>query len=355
MTHARPASTLVNRPVQVSAMKLQLNAFRMSVGVDRLKVQIRRGIDPRAVREIREQHRGNWFVHFREGTLYFLPIVAQPGTALGEEVELEAKSHEALSLLSARLNDVASELFPQYAALRLRPFTFEGQRQEMVERAAQVSRCQHPLLSQFTIRPRIAVESRLLEAVQGDLCLMLTFGLDTKWTINAQLHELAQAEIPLEGLYVVRRVQAQGKRRLVGRIARLDSADVIFSEAFDDVPSLSAADVMLEGSRTNFAHCLKRLLGTSYASFDDAREHVTFADRDLHRNSIRAEARLHHLDHAALQLAHREVAGQVEGVGGGVRSGGLGRGARQATEAQPGQRRSGRLGRRQHRLRQRAA
>lgn len=268
-------------------MHLQLNAFQMTVGVDRFKVQIRRGVDPKAVREIREQHRGNCFVHFREGTLYFLPIAAPPGAPLGEDVQLETKTHEALSLLSARLNDVASELFPQYAALRLRPFTFEGQKHEMVERAAQAGRCQHPLLNQFTIRPRFVVESRLLEAVQGDLCLMLTFGLDTKWTISAQLHDLAQAGISLEGLYVVRRVQAQGERRLVGRIARQEGTDVVFSEAFDDVQSLPAADVMLEGSRTNFAHCLKRLLGTSYASFDDARE---YAEAELLKGPAQAQA-----------------------------------------------------------------
>lgn len=47
-----------------------------------------------------------------------------------------------------------------------------------------------------------------------------------------------------------------------------------FSETLEEVGPINPADVRLEGSRTNFAHCLRSLLGTRFAVLDESRRDV---------------------------------------------------------------------------------
>lgn len=185
-------------------MKLILNAFRLRIDARQLVCQVQSGVDPGSVKELRERYRDGWCLHFREGVVYGLPTVT--GAApFGEERMLDATSHTALSVLAARVNGLVPSLFPQYATIRQRPFTFEGLRTECVDAAGKASGVTHPLLRHFTIRPKLAIDCRLLEPVHGDLGPVLTFATATKWTVDAPLVELARAGVPLTGLYAIRR------------------------------------------------------------------------------------------------------------------------------------------------------
>ena len=268
-------------------MRLILNAFRLNIDAKVVRCQTRSGIDPAEVKGLRGQYGSDWFVHYREGTAYGIPL--KPDLApFGEDTELQPKSHTALSLLSARYNDIAPGSFPAYTALRKRPFTFEGRLQELVEAAATRARCGHPLLQHFTIRPKYAIDCRLLEAMQGDLCLVLTLAVDTKWTIDASLESLKQAGVTVQGLYAVRRAPAEGQRRLLGRVEAIQSGQVCFSESMEEVGAVPSEEVRLEGSLQNFAHCLKVLLGASYTTFDEQRrvEEATVMGGPAQRDSI---------------------------------------------------------------------
>jgi hypothetical protein len=177
-----------------------------------------------------------------------------------------------LSLLSARVNDLMPSVFPAYSTLRRRPFTFEGQRRELVQDASAKSSANHNLLQHFTIRPKIAMECRLLEPVQGELGLVLTLTIATKWSIGAGLESLQRAGIDLNGLYAVRRSPVDGQRRLLGRIESVSETRVHFSETLENHGSIHPSEVCLEGSRASFDRCLKVLLGSQFAAFDEARE-----------------------------------------------------------------------------------
>lgn len=251
-------------------MRLILNGFRLNIDARTVRCQSRRGVIPADVKGLREQHKDTWFLHYRDGTAYGIPLVSSP-PAFGEELELEPKSHAALSLLSARFNELAPSVFPAYAALRKRPFTFEGQRQELVQIAAAEARCDHALLRHFTIRPKFEIDCRLLEAVQGDLCLVVTLAVGTKWTIDAPLEDLVQARVTVQGLFAIRRNPAANQRRLLGRVESVRDGVVHFSESLEELGPIPSGDVRLEGSLQNFAHCLRVLLGPSYQSFDGRR------------------------------------------------------------------------------------
>lgn len=251
-------------------MQLILNAFRLNVDARTVRCQTRANVIPADVKGLREQCKDTWFLHYRDGTVYGIPLAVSPST-FGEELELQPKSHAALSLLSARFNDLAPSVLPAYTALRKRPFTFEGQRQELVQIAAAKARCGHALLQHFTIRPKFEIDCRLLEAVQSDLCLVVTLAVGTKWTIDATLESLMQAGVTVQGLFAIRSTPALGERRLLGRVESVRNGSVRFSESLEETGPISSADVRLEGSLANFAHCLRILLGPSYQAFDDRR------------------------------------------------------------------------------------
>lgn len=251
-------------------MKLLLNAYRLHIDAPRILCQARRGVDPAAVKGLREELQDRWFLHLRDGVLCGLPIAAD-AIGFGEDIDLDSKSHAALSLLAARVNDIAPSIFPAYTALRRRPFMFEGQRRECVQEAASASDVSHPLLHHFTIRPRFAIDCRLLEAVQGDLGLVLTLAVATKWSIDAPIDVLRRAGIPLNGLFAVRRLTVEGQRRLLGRIESVSETQVHFSESLEELGPVDPSEIRLEGSRVNFDHCLKTLLGTRFSVFDAAR------------------------------------------------------------------------------------
>lgn len=268
-------------------MRLILNAFRLNIEAKVVRCQTRLGVTPAEVKGLRAQYASDWFLHFREGAVQAIPLKATP-IRFGEDAELQPKSHAGLSLLSARFNDIAPGAFPAYAALRRRPFTFEGRLQELVEAAATRARCGHPLLKHFTIRPKYAIDCRLLEAVQGDLCLVLTLAVDTKWTIDATLESLQQTGICVRGLYAVRRAPTEGQRRLLGRVEAIQSGQVRFSESMEEVGAVPSEEVRLEGSLQNFAHCLKVLIGASYPVFDEQRrvEEATVMGGPAQRDAI---------------------------------------------------------------------
>lgn len=268
-------------------MQLILNAFRLNVDARTVRCQIRTGVEPAAMKGLREQFKSDWFLHFRDGNVYGIPL-SGTATTFGQAEDLDPKSHPALSLLSARFNEIAPGSFPAYTALRKRPFTFEGRLQELVEAAATKARCAHPLLKHFTIRPKYAIDCRLLEAMQGDLCLVLTVAVDTKWTIDASLESLQQAGVGVRGLYAVRRAPAEGQRRLLGRVEAIQGGQVRFSESIEEVGTVPTDDVRLEGSLQNFSHCLKVLVGASYPVFDEQRrvEEATVMGGPAQRDAI---------------------------------------------------------------------
>lgn len=255
--------------VRDSAVDLTLNGFWLDLSSPRLMVR-GRAIEPQArMQEVREEVGDDWFLHRCADHVYGIP--RKPEAApFGEAVEIQRGDDRFLRLLRARTGDVLGDLLPQYDPQSRRPFSIVAQKVEFVSAAAKKLRLSHQLLDQFTIRPRIVLEPRILRIGDADPQLSLIMEVRTTWRIEADIAELQAAAVDLAGLVVVRRKRDPQLRRIVGRIARLDGQRVVLSESFDDQDRVRVEDVRLEGNFESFTRCLQSLVGGRYEALREA-------------------------------------------------------------------------------------
>jgi len=249
---------------------LYLNGFRITFSSEEFTGYVRAMPDNKELKPLRSQLRDSWFLHWRDGVCYGVPKAANPTTTFGEPKILKCAEH--LKLLAARIHDVLPEKFPDYEAFRRRPFTFRGKKGEMVEAIRAKITGLPQVVGGFKIHPKFELDARLIELREGSLEVGLFLVVSTNWLITASLDELIAAGVNIQGSYVVRRNPEPEQRRLVGRIRQISGQQVLLSESFDGTESVFADDVMLEGSRASFSHCLKQLLGSRYESFERERQ-----------------------------------------------------------------------------------
>ncbi|NJO32011.1 MAG: hypothetical protein HC869_01615 [Rhodospirillales bacterium] len=262
--------TMATHLHQVVDKPLVLNGFQVELPAD-IDVIIRPMPDPVEVRAERDRLASYWFVHWLGGELYCLRLRAGGPNLSGRRAQLKVIEHPWL--LRARLDDVIATVFKRYPALRLRPFFFLSQREEIVAAAAEKVRVQHPLLSGFRILPKFTLNAKVIEPRDGVSCVGLFVTLGMRYEIAAELSALQHAGVDLCGLYVVRREVKAEERRLVGRIEALTDEIVQLSESTGD-STIVARDVRLEGSLESFSRCLKVLLGNRYGRLRDAIDDV---------------------------------------------------------------------------------
>src|SRR5205823_1288108 len=118
----------------------------------------------------------------------------------GKPTTYDCEQH--LKLLAARIENELPHVFDRYPPLRLRPFTFLAQKQDLIT-SIREGRKFHPLLSTFSIRPRYALDAKLVEPRDGDVFVGLFATVNLRYEIKAPLDVLERARIPLNGLYVV--------------------------------------------------------------------------------------------------------------------------------------------------------
>ncbi len=245
---------------------LTLNGFDIEFPTE-IEVVVRAMPDSSDVKAERERLDQFWFVHWVGGELFAIRLKPGGPNLAGEQRRLKVAEHPWL--IRSRIDDVIASIFSQYAALRLRPFSFLAQKQEIVEEAASAAGVSHPLLAGFRILPRFTLNAKVVEPREGEIRLGLFVTLGMRYEIGAELSALQNAGVDLRGLYVVRRRAQRGERRLMGRIERLDGERVLLSEATDE-PSIAIADVQLEGSLESFSRCLRTVLGDRYTSLHNA-------------------------------------------------------------------------------------
>jgi hypothetical protein len=248
---------------------ISLNGFKVELSAPTVKAYVQDVMESRELKDLREKFKDTWFLYWRDGTVYALPRTPHPRQPFGTPQELQCSDH--LWFIAARIADVLPEKFPAYAAFRRRPFTFLGRKEELVQLISENVNGLHPLTKYFKIRPKFELDAKLVELREGDLFIGLFMEVGTRWDIMAPLTELAGAGIDLRGLFVVRRKALPGQRRLVGRVSELTGGNVELLESYDELTSVGADDVWLEGSRASFARCLKSLLGGKYAAFEEER------------------------------------------------------------------------------------
>jgi hypothetical protein len=181
---------------------------------------------PADVKAERERLQGFWSVHWAGGKLYHLRLSAGGPNVDGQQLSAPVSKYGWL--LRRRVDDVVGVALPKYQPIRVRPFTFLAQRTELIGPAADTARIDHPLIDQFTVIPRFVLSAKTFEPVDGQSKLGIFINVEMQFDITAQLSDLQDANVDLSGLHVVRRQPEPGKRRLVGRISRVDGKPTAF-------------------------------------------------------------------------------------------------------------------------------
>jgi hypothetical protein len=250
--------------------ELFLNGFSVSFTREDFTGYVRPMPDNQQLEATREALGDEWFISWRDGIAYGLPKLQPPSKSFGTAQTLKVADH--LSLLARRLTDVLPEKFPKYDAFRRKPFKFRGQKDEIVAAIMTKLKRLPPVVGKFKIHLTFELDARLIELREGELQVGLFVDIATNWQILAPLDELQAAGIDVAGLYVVRLNPDPTGRRLVGRVKELVGQKVILSEAHAEATEVFVDDVLLEGSRASFAHCLKQLPGRAYDEFEKERQ-----------------------------------------------------------------------------------
>lgn len=254
---------------------LRLNAFHLRIQTSEFEACARPMPDNKELKPLREKIGKEWFLTWKEGTVYGIPKCPQPTEELGKPITLKTNEYLGLAILNAHANELIPQLLPKYEPIRVkhrRGFRFVAKRVELVEEGTKGWSGLPPAVCGFKIRPRFMCDTRLVELRPGELQILLMLGVAMNWSAETPLPELAAAGIDLSGFHVIRRNPLPGERRLVGRVSRLEGHTVHLSESSDGSTSIAADKVQLEGSRAVFARCLKTLLGDRYKGFEIERE-----------------------------------------------------------------------------------
>lgn len=236
-------------------MSIFLNGFKVELSASTFTAYVQEMPENKGLKALQEKLQDFWFLHWRGGKVYGIPKVPESEEKFGEPVEL--KCEENLQLLAARISSVLPEIFSKYLPFQLRPFTFLAQKEEFVSSITTKFKNLPLLLSSFKIKPKIALEAKLVELRPEETFIGLFLRLDTRWEILAPLGELQNAGVNLQDLCVVRRNREPGQRRLVGKISHISNKMIHLSESFDEITSISSDEVWLEGSKSSFTRCLK--------------------------------------------------------------------------------------------------
>ena len=254
---------------QTADKNLRLNAFELRYSADQFTAFQQPLPNPDDLEELKARVKADWFIYWRGGIAWGLPLMPNPTIGFGAPTTLTTQSYEGLSLLGARTSAQLQDFLPAYVSLpgHHRGFRFVARNAELVGQITQGWRTTPPLLREFGIRPRFTVETRLIELQNQALRATLIVDIAMRWDIQASLEALAGAGVELAGLYVVRRNPLPGQRGLLGQIASIQSGKVRFDESYQEAVSADTQDVKLEPTKQSFARCIDILLGAQSDAF----------------------------------------------------------------------------------------
>jgi Piwi domain len=287
-----------------TATTLRLNGFRLEPSTESFTAYRAPMPADGDLRELRRSLAESWTLYREDDEVLAAPLDEPPKQEFGvaEEIRCEDHLHFVAHLIDAAL----PRAMPIYEPFKLRPFTFLGKKLELVEPALKSAGAdgRSPLVAGFLERPKYELAARLVELRDGEPFIGLFVDVGTRREITASLTDLATAGVNLVGLDVVWRNPPPDTRRLVGRIGRLNGAQVELSELLEGPDHVDANQVMLEGSPAAFKRCLGSLLGAKYESFESARR----AQQDRLMNGPAREALLGEMERFLAKASPLELA-----------------------------------------------
>ena len=91
--------------------------------------------DSKQLKPLRESLQEEWFLTWKQGTVYGIPKVATPSQPFGQPATLRTDDYLGLAVLNARANELLPALVPKYQSTRQRHrrgIHFVAQRTELV-------------------------------------------------------------------------------------------------------------------------------------------------------------------------------------------------------------------------------
>lgn len=245
---------------------LTTNGFTVDLP-QKVDVLVRDFPNPSELKAERIRLKDHWYIYLSGGKLYHLRLQAGGPNVEGQPQSIDPKTLPWL--FRARVEDAIGSALAKYTPLRVRPFTFLAQRAELIKDAANAIDLSHPLLSGFEVIPKYSLNAKIYETAEGGSQIGVFVTIGMHYDIQASLTDLQKAGVDLTGMYAVRRQPQPGQRRLIGRVGALDGEHATLSES-SDTSRIAVADIKLEGSRENFARCLKTILTNRYKALTDA-------------------------------------------------------------------------------------
>ena len=256
-------------------MAITLNGFRLELSAPSFAGCLAEQTDSKKVDALRQEYGDEWFIYWRGGRVFGLPLVASPKQSVGRPHVYNVDDLDSLHVVAGRIGEILPSLFPNYPPYRRRrrSFSFLSRKQEMeiVGRVTRGWQDLPELVREFTIKPRFNLEPKIIEVREGQTSLGLFVEIETRWQIRASVGDLAAAGIDLSGLAVVRRSPVPGQKALVGTIRSVLGEQIELDESVDENRSISSEHVYVEGSRAAFARCLRHLLVGRYERFEAER------------------------------------------------------------------------------------
>jgi hypothetical protein len=216
-----------------TATTLRLNGFRLEPSTESFTAYRAPMPADGDLRELRRSLESSWTLYREDDVILAVPRADPPSVAFGEAVEVSCDDH--LGFLSYLINAALPRAISAYPAFRERPFTFLGQKQELVAVAVKSAGAagQWPLVGEFRERPKYDLVARLVELRDSEPFIGLFVDVGTRREIVASLVDLAAVGVDLVGLDVVWRNPPPDTRHLVGRVGGLNGERVELSEVLD--------------------------------------------------------------------------------------------------------------------------
>lgn len=161
-----------------TGIPLRLNAFPLILSTKEFSAFVQPTLDNNELKPLRKKIGKEWFLHWRDGTIYGIPRVEKPCLSFGQAQLFRTDEYQGLSLLNAYANEILPTLLPQYDPLPGRKrFRFLARKRELVSEAVKDWDEIPSLVHSFKIRPRFACETRLIELSEGELQIVLVLGV----------------------------------------------------------------------------------------------------------------------------------------------------------------------------------
>ena len=111
-TPAKPDAPIPNKAQ--NGTSLRPNAFHLLIQAPTFQAFSQPMPNNKQLKGLRESIGKDWFLFWKEGTVYGLPRSPQPAVQFGKPITLKTNEYLGLAILNAHANELIPQLLPKY-------------------------------------------------------------------------------------------------------------------------------------------------------------------------------------------------------------------------------------------------